>query len=133
MKRKRNSILGRITVDRKIVEQFRAGQSASQISNQLSKGKGYVIKVRGLAVEYGFLEQISTEPKLFRSTDRKLPNYPEALFPIIDLRKSKPAEADALLDPHKNGSWSDSIWVGHHRQSSKRFRCRFHVQVLPLS
>ncbi|MBK9038946.1 MAG: hypothetical protein IPL83_07275 [Bdellovibrionales bacterium] len=140
MKRKKNSILGRITVDRKIVEQFRAGQSASQISNQLSKGKGYVIKVRGLAVEYGFLEQISTEPKLFRSTDRKLPNYPEALFPIIDLRKSKPAEADALLDPHKNWilerlhlGWSpqtifEEIPVSIPRASFYRYLERQHFQ-----
>jgi hypothetical protein len=102
MKRKKTSILGRITVDRKIVEQFRAGHSASQISKQLGKGKGYVIHVRDLAVEYGFLEQISAEQKLFRTTDRLLPNFPEALFPITDLRKSKPAETDQLLDPHKN-------------------------------
>jgi transposase len=140
MKRKKNSILGRITVDRKIVEQFRAGQSASQISNQLSKGKGYVIKVRGLAVEYGFLEQISAEPKLFRSTDRKLPNYPEALFPITDLRKSKPAEADALLDPQKNWiserlnlGWSpqtifEEIPVSIPRASFYRYLERQHLQ-----
>lgn len=140
MKRKQNSILGRITVDRKIVEQFRAGQSASQISNQFSKGKGYVIKFRDLAVEYGFLEQISLEPKLFRSTERKLPDFPEALFPITDLRKSKPAEADALLDPHKkwilerlNLGWSpqtifEEVPVSVPRASFYRYLERQHLQ-----
>lgn len=140
MKRIKNSILGRITVDRKIVEQFRAGQSASQIANQLSKGKGYVIRVRDLAVEYGFLEAISTEPKLFRSTDRLLPDFPEALFPITDLRKSKPAETDMLLDPHKNWiterlnlGWSpqtvfEEVPVSIPRASFYRYLERQHLQ-----
>lgn len=140
MKRKMTSILGRITVDRKIVEQLRAGQSASQISNQLSKGKGYVIKVRDLAVEYGFLELISAEPKLYRTTDRLLPNFPEALFPITDLRKSKPAETDAFLDPHKvwiterlNLGWSlqtvfEEVPVSIPRASFYRYIERQHLQ-----
>ena len=127
-------------MDRTIVEQFRAGLSASQISNQLSKGKGYVIKVRDLAVEYGFLEQISLEPKLFRATERKLPDYPEALFPITDLRKSKPAETDALLDPHRewilerlNLGWSpqtifEDVPVSIPRASFYRYLERQHLQ-----
>lgn len=101
MNRKNTSVLGRIRVDRKIVEYFREGNSASQIAKILNKGKGYVIKARELAVEYGYLVQISDEPKLFRGTERVLPNFPEALFPIKDLRKSKPAETDELLKPHR--------------------------------
>jgi hypothetical protein len=140
MKRKQSSILERITVDRKIVEQFRAGLSASQISNQFSKGKGYVIKVRDLAVEYGYLEQISDQPKLFRATERKLPDFPEALFPITDLRKSKPAETDALLNPHKNWilerlnlGWSpqtifEEVPVSIPRASFYRYLERQHLQ-----
>lgn len=140
MKRKQNSTLGRITVDRKIVEVFRAGLSASQISNQFSKGKGYVIKVRDLAVEYGFLEQISDKPKLFRATERILPDFPEALFPITDLRRSKPAETDALLDPHKNWilerlslGWSpqtifEEVPVSIPRASFYRYLERQHLQ-----
>jgi hypothetical protein len=140
MKRKKTSILGRITVDRKIVELFRAGQSASQISSRLSKGKGYVIRVRDLAVEYGFLEPISEVPKLFRTTNRLLPNFPEALFPITDLRKSKPAETDVLLDPYKtwiterlNLGWSpqtvfEEVPVSIPRASFYRYLERQHLQ-----
>jgi len=140
MKRKKTSILGRITVDRKIVEQFRAGQSASQISDQLSKGKGYVIRVRDLAVEYGFLEPISEVPKLFRATNRLLPDFPESLFPITDLRKSKPADTDKLLDPHKvwiterlHLGWSpqtvfEEVPVSIPRASFYRYLERQHLQ-----
>ncbi len=127
-------------MDRKIVEQFRAGRSASQISKHFAKGKGYVIRVRDLAVEYGFLEAISEEPKLYRATARVLPNFPEALFPITDLRKSKPADTDALLDPQKawiverlNLGWSpqtvfEEVAVSVPRASFYRYLERQHLQ-----
>lgn len=140
MKRNKKWLLRRITVDRKIVEQFRAGLSASQISKQSLKGKGYVIKVRDLAVLYGYLEQISDEPKLFRATNRVLPNYPEAVFPITDLRSSKPADTDTYLDPHKNWilerlnlGWSpqsifEELPVSIPRASFYRYLERHHLQ-----
>jgi len=86
-------------VDRKIVEMFRDGKSASAITKILDKSKGYVIKVRDLAEQYGFIEKISDDPLIFRATERVLPQFPEILFPIEDLRKSKPAETDQILAP----------------------------------
>jgi hypothetical protein len=52
MKRIKSKELGRVLVDRKIVEHFREGFSASQVSKITGKGKGYVIKIRDLAEEY---------------------------------------------------------------------------------
>ena len=86
-------------MDRKIVEMFRDGKSASAITKILDKSKGYVIKVRDLAEQYGFIEKISDDPLIFRATERVLPQFPEILFPIEDLRKSKPAETDQILAP----------------------------------
>jgi hypothetical protein len=96
--------LGRIRVDRKIVERFREGLSASQVAKTMNKGKGYVIRIRDLAVEYGFIEMLSSEPKIYRRTERQLPPFPEALFPIKDNRKSKASDTDKILDPQK-------IWI----------------------
>ncbi|MFN7903877.1 MAG: IS21 family transposase [Pseudobdellovibrionaceae bacterium] len=127
-------------MDRKIVEKFRAGISASQISNEFSKGKGYVIKIRDLAVEYGFLEQICDKPKLFKSTNRILPDFPEALFPIQDLRSTKPIETDKLLDPQKpwilerlNFGWSpqtifEELGVSVPRANFYRYLERYHLK-----
>ncbi len=65
--------LRRVLVDRKIVEMFRTGKSASAIAKNLEKGKGYVISVRDLAEEYGFIEKICDEPRLYRATEKQLP------------------------------------------------------------
>lgn len=90
-------------------------------------------------MEYGFLEQISAEPKLFRSTNRNA-ELSRGPFPITDLRKSKPAEADALLDPQKNWiserlnlGWSpqtifEEIPVSIPRASFYRYLERQHLQ-----
>jgi hypothetical protein len=101
MKKMSSKEFGRILVDRKIVEHFRAGISASQVSKITGKGKGYVIKVRDLAEEYGYIEKLSEDNKLFKKTSREMPGYPEALFPIVDNRKSKLNETDKILDPQK--------------------------------
>lgn len=45
----------------------------------LDKGKGYVIKVRNLAEQYGFIEKISDDPIIFRATARVLPLFPETI------------------------------------------------------
>lgn len=101
MMRNNRKELGRIRVDRTIVEHFREGKSASQVAKIMGKGKGYVIKLRDLAVEYGYLEVLSTEPKVFRRSSRELPCFPEALFPIIDNRRAKVTDTDRILDPQK--------------------------------
>lgn len=132
---------GRILVDRKIVEMFRAGNSASAIAKKLDKGKGYVIKLRDLAEQYGFIEKLSDEPKTFRTTARIIPPYPEVIFPIADLRKSKPSETDKLLDPQRDWikerlelGWSpqtifEELPVGAPRSNFYRYLERHHLQA----
>ena len=63
------------------------GISASQVSKITGKGKGYVINIRYLAEEHGFIEKLSGDKKLFKRTNREMPPYPEVLFPFIDKRK----------------------------------------------
>lgn len=133
--------LGKITVDRKIVEHFRDGKSASQVARITGKGKGYVIKIRDLATEYGYLEVVSHEPKLHRATPKELPPFPEALFPIKDNRQSRPADTDNLLDPHKEWiserlelGWSpqtvfEELTVGVPRANFYRYLNRHGLRV----
>ena len=128
-------------MDRKIVEMFRTGKSASAIAKNLEKGKGYVISVRDLAEEYGFIEKISDEPRLYRATEKQLPPYPEILFPIVDLRKSRPAETDQILEPQKawiterlNLGWSsqtifEEMKVSVPRSNFYRYLERQHLQA----
>lgn len=116
MKRTKFLVSGRVTVDRKIVEQLCAGQTASYISKTMPKGKGYVIKVRDLAEQYGYIEKISDEPKIFKPTARVMPPFPEALFPIVDLRKAKPVDTDRILDPQRE--WIvERLQLGWSRQT----------------
>lgn len=141
MKQQRQKTLGRITVDRKIVEMFRDGKSASHIAAHLPKGKGYVIKLRDLAEEYGFLEKISEDPKIFRASAKEIPPFPIALFPIVDLRKEKTAETNSILDPHRawiverlNLGWSpqtifEEISVSIPRSNFYRYLDRHHLQA----
>ena len=140
MKQKKSQ-LGRILVDRRIVEMFREGKSASAITKLVDKSKGYVIKVRNLAEQYGFIEKISEEPMIFRATERVMPPFPEILFPIEDLRKSKPAETDELLDPQRawiterlNLGWSpqtifEELKVSVPRSNFYRYLERQHLQA----
>ncbi len=101
MRKKSRKELGRILVDRKIVEYFREGISASQVSKVTGKGKGYVIKIRDLAEEYGYIEKLSEDKKLFKRTNREMPAYPEVLFPFIDKRKVSLTELDKVIEPQK--------------------------------
>jgi hypothetical protein len=138
---KKNARLRRVLVDRKIVEMFREGKSASAITKALDKGKGYVLKVRDLAEQYGFIEKISDAPRLYRATDRQIPPFPEELFPIADLRKSKPAETDQLLDPQRTWikerldlGWSpqtifEELKVSVPRSNFYRYLERQHMQA----
>ncbi len=107
--------LERITVDRKIVEGLMSGASLTSLTKSTRKGKGYVIKIRDMALEYGYveLESINDKIKIFRCGPRAIPPYPEALFPLSDGRSDRLAETDEVLDPRREwikerleGGWS---------------------------
>lgn len=101
MRRANKKELERITVDRKIVEGLIAGHSLTFLTTSTGKGKGYVIKIRDLALEAGYVELASSEgkQKLFKQGPKPLPPFPEALFPLKDGRTDRESETDALLLP----------------------------------
>lgn len=101
MKSNGRKILEKITVDRKIVEGLRSGKSLNSLKRESTKGKGYVIKIKDLALEYGFIEPICEGSKIYRGTAKVLPPYPETLFPIKDGRSEKFSETDNLLNPQR--------------------------------
>lgn len=92
--------LERITVDRKIVEGLRNGRSLTLLTKSTGKGKGYVIKIRDLALEYGYIAPLppTNKQKLFTEGTKVLPPYPEALFPFSDGRSERVAETDKSLE-----------------------------------
>ncbi len=102
MKRATKKVLERITVDRKIVEGLRDGRSLTSLTKATGKGKGYVIKIRDLALEYGYIVLRSTDGKLkiFSNGPRELPPYPEAIFPLRDGRSERVAETDTAMEGH---------------------------------
>ena len=103
--KQRRKVLERITVDRKIVEGLRDGKSVSYLTNHFNKGKGYVIKIRDLALEYDYISIVSDAgAKIYKATARLLPAYPEILFPLRDGRGEKPIETDLLLQPQ-------NLWI----------------------
>ena len=93
--------LERISVDRKIVEGLRDGNSLTGLTKSTKKGKGFVIKIRDLALAHGFIIAREDGSKLFQAGEKKLPPFPEALFPLKDGRSEKPIETDRFLEPHK--------------------------------
>ena len=93
--------LERISVDRKIVEGLRDGHSVTGLTKSTKKGKGFVIKIRDLALAHGFIIARADGSKLFGPGPKNLPPFPETLFPLKDGRSEKPIEADLFLDPHK--------------------------------
>jgi transposase len=95
--------LERITVDRKIVEGLMSGQSLTQLTSSFRKGKGYVIKIRDLALEHGFVEPVAdNKQNIFKPGPTPLPPYPEALFAFIDRRSEKASETDVLLESKRD-------------------------------
>ncbi len=94
--------LERITVDRKIVEGLRDGRSLTSLTKSTGKGKGYVIKIRDLAIEYGYLEIENINKKQFKTGSKNIPEFPIALFPLRDGRSEKMAETDKILDPKRD-------------------------------
>jgi len=91
--------LEKVTVDRKIVEGLREGKSLTGLTKLSGKGKGYVIKIRDLAVEYGYIEYVDEDKRVIKATAKSLPPYPEALFTWRDGRSEKASETDKLLEP----------------------------------
>lgn len=108
--------LERITVDRKIVEGLRDGRSVTSLKKSTGKGKGTVIKVRDLALEYGYIELADIEKRIFKATSKSLPPFPEALFPLCDGRSNKIFETDLVLESVRE--WlKERIEVGWSRQT----------------
>lgn len=101
MRKLKKRDLEKITVDRKIVEGLREGRSLTALTKSIGKGKGYVIKVRDLALDYGYIEIIDAVTRKFKASSKFLPPYPEALFPLQDGRSEKLSETDLLLDPKR--------------------------------
>jgi transposase len=99
MRKLKKKDLEKITVDRKIVEGLREGRSLTSLTKSTSKGKGYVIKIRDMAIEHGYIVLGNAEKKTYQSTPKILPPYPEALFPLRDGRSEKAVETDAALQP----------------------------------
>ena len=85
MKKRRKKNLEKITVDRKIVEGLREGRSVTSLTKSTGKSKGYVVKIKNMAIEYGYV-LFDEENKIYKTTLRKLPHFPEALFSLNDGR-----------------------------------------------
>jgi transposase len=102
MKQRRKKELERIMVDRKIVESLRDGKSLTSICKSTGKSKGYAIKIKDLALEYGYIERLDEVAKVFRAGSKAIPEFPVALFPLKDGRSERPAEADKILDPKRD-------------------------------
>lgn len=116
MRKLKKKDLEKITVDRKIVEGLREGHSLTRLTKSTGKGKGYVIKIRDMAIEHGYIDVASPESKIYQATSKELPPYPEALFPLRDGRSEKAIETDAVLEPKRE--WiEERIELGWSPQS----------------
>jgi transposase len=92
--------LEKITVDRRIVEGLREGRSITSLTKSTGKGKGYVIKIKELAIEYGYIFFDSSK-KIYFSTEKIIPPFPESLFSLRDGRSERQSETDDLLKSKK--------------------------------
>ena len=101
MKKPKKRDLERIIVDRKIVEGLRSGRSLTQLTKSTGKGKGYVIKVRDLALDYGYIEIVDAVRRTFKASAKEIPSFPEALFPLRDGRSERVADTDLVLEPSR--------------------------------
>lgn len=122
----------RFIVERKIVERLRAGDSASRISRELRVRKQRCIRIRELAVEYGYLD-----------AEAVLPPYPAPLFPPEpDGRALRSSGNELLL--HAQRSWIEerlragwravSVWEGLSppvsRSSFYRYLVKHNIEEL---
>ena len=90
----RKKIWEKIKVDRKIIEYFLAGKSATEIQKTFQKGKGYILSVRDKAVEYNYIEEIIPGEKKYKPGIKRMPPFPESPFAIIDTKSEKAIETD---------------------------------------
>lgn len=107
MRRATKKELERIAVDRKIVEGLGNGRSLTWLTKSTGKGKGYVIKIRDLALEHEYIvlaTQVGAKEKRFAFGLKALPPFPEALFPFCDGRSERVADTDVALEQH-------TVWV----------------------
>lgn len=101
MKKLNRKNLEKITVDRKIVEGLRDSKSLTSLTKTTGKGKGYVIKIRDMALDYGYIEIVDAVTRTFKASGKLIPPYPEALFPLRDGRSEKISETDLVLESKK--------------------------------
>jgi transposase len=94
-------ILGRIAVDRKIIEHLMDGKSVTGIQKILSKGKGFIISIRDRALEFNYIEEIISGEKRYKPGLKKLPPYPESPFGIIESKNEKILDTDKYLESEK--------------------------------
>lgn len=100
-KRTSKKVMGKIIVDRKIVEHLIDGKSLTNIQNITKKGKGYIIASRDKALAYNYIIPLSEGSKIFAAGSKKMPPFPEAVFTIFDGRKEKSLESDDYLASEK--------------------------------
>ena len=119
MKRSSKKELERITVDRKIIEGLLSGRSLTHLAKSIGKGKNYVIKIRDLGLEHGYIVPSPENDKLnkFASGHLTVPPYPEALFSSHDGRSHRGAsETERLLETKRD--WiKERIELGWTRQT----------------
>jgi transposase len=108
----------RMTVDRKIIEGLASGHSLTALSKSCVKSKDYVIKIRDLGLEHGFITPsiIANKPHVFMTGPIAMPPYPEALFVFNDGRTNRQSETDRLLKEKRE--WiKERLEVGWSRQT----------------
>ena len=103
LKKSSRKILEKITVDRKIIEYLIDGNSITAIQKILNKGKGYLINIRNIALEFKYIEEIIVGEKRYKAGIKKLPPFPESPFGIIDSTNEKVLEVK-LPDPRVGAS-----------------------------
>ena len=103
-KKSGQKVLGKISVDRKIIEHLIDGKSVTAIQKILQKGKGYILSVRNQALEYNYIEEIILGEKRYRAGPKTLPSFPQAPFAIINSGLEKYLETDKYL-------FSEKTWI----------------------
>ncbi len=107
-----------MTIDRKIIEGLASGHSLTALSKSTFKSKDYLIKIRNLGLEHGFITPsvISNKPHVFMTGPIAMPPYPEALFVFNDGRTNRQSDTDLLLEEKRE--WiKERLELGWSRQT----------------
>lgn len=109
----------RTRVDRKIVEALGSGSSINHIKRTLKVSKERVREARDFALEYGYIEKSpESEIQLFIFGPKKLPPFPEQIFPLkTDGRTERASDTDKILNPHRD-------WIKEHLDA------KWHAQTI---